>query len=50
LFFWFKLNVFKGILCDILWSDPKANIKGWKPSERGISFVFGVDILEWFLD
>ncbi|KII68121.1 Serine/threonine-protein phosphatase PP1-gamma catalytic subunit [Thelohanellus kitauei] len=39
-----------GLLCDLLWSDPNRQISEWKPSDRGISFIFGNDILEEFLD
>nr|CDQ00188.1 Bm10870, isoform m [Brugia malayi] len=30
---------------DILWSDPDERVQGWQPNSRGISFVFGVDVL-----
>ncbi|KAL4002913.1 Serine/threonine-protein phosphatase PP1 isozyme 2 [Acanthocheilonema viteae] len=30
---------------DILWSDPDESVQGWQPNSRGISFVFGVDVL-----
>lgn len=38
----------EGILCDLLWSDPDTSL-GWKKNSRGISWVFGSDILERFL-
>ncbi|KAI6186453.1 Metallophosphoesterase domain containing protein [Aphelenchoides besseyi] len=38
-----------GLLCDILWSDPDSKILGWAPNDRGISFVFGQDVLQNFL-
>uniref|UniRef100_A0A0N5B102 Serine/threonine-protein phosphatase n=1 Tax=Syphacia muris TaxID=451379 RepID=A0A0N5B102_9BILA len=38
-----------GLLCDILWSDPDPNINGWAPNERGVSYVFGADVLGQFL-
>jgi serine/threonine-protein phosphatase PP1 catalytic subunit len=40
-------------LSDILWSDPnlKSNAKGWlKNKERGVSYTFGKDVLENFLE
>uniref|UniRef100_F1L6F5 Serine/threonine-protein phosphatase n=1 Tax=Ascaris suum TaxID=6253 RepID=F1L6F5_ASCSU len=30
---------------DILWSDPDEWTKGWKENNRGISFVFGDDVV-----
>lgn len=38
-----------GLLCDVLWSDPDATVVGWAPNERGVSYVFGVDVLAQFL-
>ena len=40
----------QGILCDLLWSDPQLNITGWEENERGVSFVFGADVVNLFLD
>ena len=37
-----------GLLCDLLWSDPDE-ISGWGENERGVSFVFGVDVIRTFL-
>ena len=39
----------KGLVCDMLWSDPDATSNGWGENERGVSFVFGKDILSKFL-
>ena len=39
-----------GILCDILWSDPGKNVNGWEPSDRGVSYKFGPDIVDSFLN
>lgn len=38
-----------GLLCDLLWSDPDPNIHGWGENERGVSYVFGQDIVTNFL-
>jgi len=38
-----------GLMCDLLWSDPNKDISGWEYNERGVSFVFGVDIVRDFL-
>ena len=39
-----------GLLCDILWSDPEQNQYGWGENERGISYVFGKQVLVQFLN
>ncbi|ETV96035.1 serine/threonine-protein phosphatase PP1-gamma catalytic subunit [Aphanomyces invadans] len=38
-----------GLLADLLWSDPEANILGWGENDRGISYTFGVDVVVQFL-
>ena len=38
-----------GLLCDLLWSDPEAGMKGWGESDRGVSYVFGEDVVTKFL-
>ena len=40
----------KGLLCDLLWSDPDSKTKSWGKNERGISVVFGEKIVEDFLE
>ena len=35
----------KGLLCDLLWSDPNKNADGWGGNERGISVTFNEDIV-----
>ena len=42
------LTANEGLFCDILWSDPSQQ-RGWNPSSRGISQVYGVDVSEQFL-
>lgn len=40
-----------GMLCDILWSDPDPDGKGWHENhERGIGHLFGNDVLTSFLN
>ncbi|KAL9271564.1 Serine/threonine-protein phosphatase PP1-like protein [Drosera capensis] len=39
-----------GLLCDLLWSDPSKDIKGWGANDRGVSYTFGSDIVAGFLD
>jgi len=36
-----------GLLCDLLWADPDE-ITGWGDNERGVSFIFGKDIVKKF--
>lgn len=38
-----------GLLCDLLWSDPDGSVTGWGENDRGVSFVFGTDIVSNFL-
>lgn len=38
----------EGLMCDILWSDPMANV-GRSPSKRGVGVQFGPDVTENFL-
>lgn len=40
----------EGIMCDILWSDPEKLISGWKDSDRGVSYIFGKDVLDKFVE
>jgi serine/threonine-protein phosphatase PP1 catalytic subunit len=39
-----------GLLCDLLWSDPDGNTTGWGDNDRGVSFVFGADVVTSFLE
>lgn len=39
----------EGMVTDILWSDPDKDTQGWQYSSRGISFIFGPDVLDQFL-
>ncbi|KAB2630377.1 serine/threonine-protein phosphatase PP1-like [Pyrus ussuriensis x Pyrus communis] len=39
----------QGLLCDLLWSDPDRDIKGWGENDRGVSFTFGADRVAEFL-
>jgi len=38
-----------GLLCDLLWADPSGDIKGWVEGDRGVSYMFGSDVLSSFL-
>lgn len=39
----------QGLLCDLLWSDPDKEAKGWGPNDRGISVTFSQGEIEKFL-
>jgi hypothetical protein len=39
----------EGLLCDLLWADPDMNVSGWARNPRGVSYLFGYDVLEEFL-
>jgi len=38
-----------GLICDLLWSDPDKETTGWEESDRGVSYTFGADIVQKFL-
>ncbi|XP_064945023.1 serine/threonine-protein phosphatase PP1 isozyme 3-like [Musa acuminata AAA Group] len=38
-----------GLLCDLLWSDPSKEIQGWGMNDRGVSYTFGPDRVNEFL-
>ena len=40
----------EGLLCDLLWSDPESNDKGWSENDRGVSFTFNEKVVENFLN
>ena len=40
----------KGLLCDLLWSDPDADAKDWAPNNRGISVLFNENLVEKAID
>ncbi|EDW74904.1 uncharacterized protein Dwil_GK15651 [Drosophila willistoni] len=39
----------EGLLCDLLWADPNRIDYGWSKNNRGVSVVFGCDVVERFL-
>eukprot|EP00540_Astrosyne_radiata_P017935 CAMPEP_0116850626 /NCGR_PEP_ID=MMETSP0418-20121206/16262_1 /TAXON_ID=1158023 /ORGANISM="Astrosyne radiata, Strain 13vi08-1A" /LENGTH=346 /DNA_ID=CAMNT_0004482539 /DNA_START=10 /DNA_END=1050 /DNA_ORIENTATION=- len=39
-----------GLMCDLLWSDPDQKTNGWAENDRGVSFVFGADVVAAFLE
>lgn len=36
----------QGLLCDLLWSDPDKDTMGWGENDRGVSFTFGVEVMD----
>ena len=38
-----------GLMCDLLWADPEAGVTGWEGNERGVSYVFGPEVVTLFL-
>ena len=42
----------RGLLCDLLWSDPNMNDdeERWSENERGVSYTFSENVVENFLD
>ncbi|KAE9556190.1 hypothetical protein FO519_000529 [Halicephalobus sp. NKZ332] len=40
----------EGLLCDLLWSDPDKNATTWGENDRGVSVVFGPEIVANFLN
>ena len=39
----------EGLLCDLVWSDPDSNLKGWEINDRGVSYTFNEKIIDNFL-
>ena len=40
----------KGLVCDLLWSDPDKNAKGWGINERGVSVTFNEEIVNTIVE
>jgi len=35
-------------MCDLVWSDPEVDLQGWSDNDRGVSYVFGQDVIKKF--
>lgn len=40
----------KSIAMDLLWSDPENNMTGWAKNSRGVSYIFGADVVKDFTE
>ena len=40
----------KGLLSDLLWSDPEKGVEDWAPNQRGISVLFNENIIKKTLE
>lgn len=38
-----------GLLADLLWSDPDRTVREWGPSDRGVTYVWGLNPAKRFL-
>ena len=45
----FREPPMNGLLCDLLWADPEKDVQGWCENDRGVSFIFGPDVVQNFL-
>ena len=36
----------KGLLCDLLWSDPESGVEDWAKNQRGVSYLFNEEIVK----
>ena len=39
-----------GLICDLLWSDPDEDVTGWGENDRGVSYTFGGDVVNEYLE
>lgn len=40
----------EGLLCDLLWSDPRSSNKEWSFNDRGVSYTFNEHAIDKFLE
>lgn len=38
-----------GLLCDLMWSDPKSGNKSWQHNDRGVSYTYNEESINKFL-
>eukprot|EP01129_Flabellula_baltica_P011132 TRINITY_DN480_c0_g1_i2.p1 TRINITY_DN480_c0_g1~~TRINITY_DN480_c0_g1_i2.p1 ORF type:complete len:308 (+),score=50.56 TRINITY_DN480_c0_g1_i2:13-936(+) len=39
-----------GLLCDLLWADPDGSVEDWERNDRGVSYIFGEEVVDQFLE
>lgn len=39
----------RGVICDLLWSDPDRKVPEWGENERGVSYIFSASVVKSFL-
>lgn len=39
----------RGVVCDLLWSDPDRKVPEWGENERGVSYIFSAGVVKNFL-
>ena len=39
-----------GLVCDLLWSDPKSGVESFNENNRGVSVIYGEPALEQFMN
>ena len=45
-----KIIFYKGLLCDLLWSDPSIDCDNWNENDRGVSYIFSKENVKNFLE
>jgi serine/threonine-protein phosphatase PP1 catalytic subunit len=40
----------RGLVCDMLWSDPDPNASGWEENDRGCGYIFDGELVKRFCD
>lgn len=38
------------LVSDLLWSDPDPEVEGWGANDRGVSYTFGNDVIDEFIE
>uniref|UniRef100_A0A915I6A0 protein-serine/threonine phosphatase n=1 Tax=Romanomermis culicivorax TaxID=13658 RepID=A0A915I6A0_ROMCU len=46
----FEVPDISSLVTDILWCDPDRSVAGYQPNRRGVSYVFGEDVVQAFCE